>query len=275
MKKIFSFFVDNYRFTLVLMLLLLLFCILGLSVMKREGIPPVDFATVTITTVYPGSSPEEVDEKITAKIEEEIRTVDGIEKVLSVSRSGLSVISVEIDIDRFNSDDVISDLQRAVQRVGDLPEDILDDPVLQEIKSDELPVVELAITGPQKNRERYVLADRLKTQVEDIRSVAAVRLDGFREREYQVLLDSDKLRRQEVGIRDVVNAVREYSQNIPAGYIKSTEKQVLVSVRSRVNRVDEIRDIIIRSNFQGYRVRVCDIAIVKDGAEEEETLVCA
>ena len=275
MKNIFSFFIDNYRFTLVLMLLLLLFGILGLSIMKREGIPPVDFATVTITTVYPGSSPEEVDEKITSKIEDEIRAVDGIEKVLSVSRSGLSVISVEIDIDRFNSDDVISDLQRAVQRVGELPEDILDDPVLQEIKSDELPVVELAITGPQDNRERDILADRLKTRVEDIRSVAAVRLDGFREREYQVLLDSDKLRRQEVGIRDVVNAVREYSQNIPAGYIKSTDRQVLVSVRSQVNRVDEIRDIIIRSNFQGYRVRVGDVARVKDGAEEEETIVCA
>ena len=72
MKKIFSFFIDNYRFTVVMTVLIVLFGVIGLSIIKREDIPPVNFAVVTITTNYPGSSPEEVDEKITKKIEDEI-----------------------------------------------------------------------------------------------------------------------------------------------------------------------------------------------------------
>jgi len=274
MKKVFGFFIDNYRFTIVVMVLFVLFGILGLTIIKREGIPPVNFAAVTITTRYPGSSPEEVEEKITKKIEDEIRTVDGIKKVISVSQSGLSLITVEIDIDSFDSDDVISELQRSVQRAGDLPKDIPEDPVFQEIKSDELPVFEVAITGEQKNRERDLLADKLQTELEDIRSVGEVRLRGYREREFQVLLDPVKMRRLDVGINDVVNAVRGHSRNIPAGYIKSSKRQILVSVRSQVKETDEIKNIIVRSNFEGYRVRVRDVAIVKDGAEEERNIVC-
>lgn len=260
---------------MVITVLIVLFGVIGLSIIKREDIPPVNFAAVTITTNYPGSSPEEVDEKITKKIEDEIRTIDGIKEVISISQSGLSIISIRIDIDRFDSDEVIGELQRAVQRARDLPRDILEDPVFQEIKSDELPVVELAITGPQKNRERDILADHLKTSIEDIQSVAAVRLDGFREREFQILLDPVRMRELDVGIIDVVNAVRGYSRNIPAGFIKSSKTQMLVSVRSQVKSIEEIKKIIIRSNFEGFKVRVRDVARVIDGAEEERTIVCA
>ena len=115
MKSFFMFFIKNYKMSGLMMLIMVFLGVMGMKNVKSESRPPVDFAKVSITTVYPGASPEEIEEMITNKIEDEIRSVEGVKDVSSTSETGQSNISIRIDMDHFNTDKVADDVQRSVQ----------------------------------------------------------------------------------------------------------------------------------------------------------------
>jgi len=102
----------------------------ALFFLVRKSFPPVDFAKVTITTIYPGSSSSEVEEKITIPIENQLRNIEGVKDIKSTSQNERSKIEVRIDIDDPDvvTKDVVTEIQRAVDRVQNLPPDILERP---------------------------------------------------------------------------------------------------------------------------------------------------
>jgi multidrug efflux pump subunit AcrB len=273
MKNVFDFFLDNYKFTFVLLLMTVFLGLFGLRNLQKESRPPVDFATAVVTTVYPGSSPEEVEEKITTKIENEIRGVEGVRDVTSVSQSGLSTITIRVDLDNIDTDSVMSELQRAVQRVSDLPKDIKDEPRFTRMNVKEIPVVEMGILGSNDNRKRDKLAYKLKTVLENVTGVAEVVLAGYREREFQVLLNRSQMEKHHVGISEVVNAVRRRTQNIPSGYTKSDTERFLVRVTGQVKTAEEMGEIVIRTNDSFNSVKIKDVARVVDGEEDPSVKV--
>ncbi len=240
--------------------------------LRRESFPPVDFGRAKITTFYPGSSPEEVEEKITNRIEEELRSVQGVKDVRSLSQSGLSEISVRIDIDGANTKVVVDELQRALQRVQKLPTDLPEDPEFLEINAKEIPVLELAVEGPNINRQRDQFAKPHKDLIEDNKNVAEVRMGGFREKEFQVLLDPRKMARQRVGVPEVLDAIARRSQNIPAGYLRKGRDLRLVRALGETRTVEEIENIPIRMSESLTGLRVKDVARVVEGQEEAQTL---
>lgn len=272
MKSLFYFFIDNYKVSLVLMLLSVFIGLQGLKNLRKESRPPVDFAKAQVLSIYPGSSAEEVEEKITKKIEDEIRQVDGLKDVKSVSQAGRSSIIIRVDMDNVDTDEVMNELQRAVQRVSDLPEDMLEAPEFTRFKAAEIPIFELTISGSNENRRRDALAYQLKTELEDIKGVAEVRTSGYREREYQILLDPLKMKRLHVGIPEVVAAVKGRTQNIPAGSIEDPENKMLVRVTGQVEQAKELMDLVVRSNFTGQKIYIKDIAEVVDGLEDASIL---
>ncbi len=273
MKSTMHFFIDNWKLSLVLMIFTVVSGLLGLSKVRRESRPPVDFARATITTIYPGASPEEVEELVTIKIEDQIREVEGIKDIQSVSQANRSTINVRVDMDNVNTRRVMDDLQRAVQRVTDIPSEVLDPPVFSEANAKEIPIIQMALIGTNKNRQRDLLADKLKDLLEDSDGVAEVRLSGFRNREFQILLNPAALNRHYIGISEVTQAVKERVPNIPAGYLKVPGDQKMVRVTGQIDKAKDLGDIIVRSNFTGQKVRVRDVAQVRDGEEDPESLV--
>jgi multidrug efflux pump subunit AcrB len=183
MRSIFAFFVSNWRFSFVLTFMMALAGVLGLWSLQREAFPPVNFAAVTIQTIYPGASPEEVEEQVTEVIEDELRGIEGLKDVRSNSQSERSEISVRVDIDRNDATQIVNNLQRAVQRASaQLPPQVLEAPRVIEINAREIPVVEMALVGSDADRLRDKSAKRLQKILEDVSGVAAVRLTGYRER---------------------------------------------------------------------------------------------
>jgi multidrug efflux pump subunit AcrB len=273
LTAIFRFFVDNWKFSLLLTLILTLAGVFGVTALKRETFPPVDFARVTVVTIYPGASPEEVQEKVTNIIEDELRGIAGVKDIRSTSQSERSEVDIRVDIDNADTKKVVADVQRAVQRAsGRLPADLPDDPVVQESNAEEIPVIEVAVIGPNENRLRDLTADRLKSQFEDVRGVKAVRLSGFRNREFQILLDPRKMAANFVGIVQVTEAVRARVRNIPAGFVRSEESIQQVRVLGQVREASELGEIFIRSNDSGRALRVKDVARAIEGMEEPSVL---
>ena len=152
-------------------MLIVVFGLGGMMQLNSESYPSVDFATAIISTNYDGASAEEVESRITKPIEEEIRSVTNIKEVRSVSQAGRSTIFVKADIDKVNVKNFMADLQRSVDRVSDLPSDLRDKPKFTEMKSEEFPVMEVAVVGSNVERQRDLIADRLKESLEDNKSV--------------------------------------------------------------------------------------------------------
>ncbi len=265
-----KFFLSNSRLVLLVSLAFVFLGTRGLLDLKRESIPLVDFARVVITTVYPGSSSAEVEELVTAKIEDEIRSVDHLKDVHSISQPGLSLISIRIDIDNADTTKVVNKMHQTLQNVQGLPPEILDPPKLVHIESNnEKPVINLMISGPDNNRQRDKISWDLKTRLEKIPGVSDIVLSNYKKRELVVLLSQEKMERHYISSIDVLSALEQRKMDTPAGYLESNITRKLVRVPSKPRTVKDLENTIIRSNFSGRKIFLKDIAKVIDGHEKE------
>lgn len=272
MKSVIEFFVRNSKFTFIVTLFFLLIGVLGLFRLNAESYPNVDFAAATVETNYYGASPEEIENEITKPIEDEIRTVRGVKDVRSISQSGLSKISIRVDMDNYDVPEVMDDLQKAVQRVTDLPAGIKESPKFTELNSEEFPAIELAIIGDNTNRKRDLFVDLLKDLIEDNKLVLAAREGGYRKREFTVKLHKEKLDANHLAVSDVLTALRGQNLNIPSGDLENDNRRLLVRLDGKVKNIEEVKETIVRSNFTGQNVKVKDVATVVDGQESARVL---
>lgn len=260
----FKYFVDNYKLTLLITLVIVVAGLLNLFSMKREAFPNVDFAQAVITTYYPGATPEDVELLITTKIEDAVRQIAGIKKVTSVSQAGLSEVRVIVDLDNVDTKSTLTDIQRAVDRVTDLPEDLPQSPVFIEIKTDQIPVLELAIVS-EKAVEYQIMrdnADALQSTLELVPGVASVSKVGYLDRELRVLLDPKKMSDQHVSFNEVIRAVQQNNVNSPGGVLESSPLEQSMLIDSKLDDAKAIEKTVVRTNLSKQQVRVEDIGEV-------------
>ncbi|MCB0407452.1 MAG: efflux RND transporter permease subunit [Bdellovibrionales bacterium] len=267
-----KFFIDNNKFTIVVMLGLTLFGWGGMKNLSSESFPTVNIGHVVITTYYRGASANDIESKITKPIEDEIRTVRGLKEVKSVSQTGVSRIVTIVDIDKYDVEEVVSDLQRSVDRVSDLPTDLENPPHFLEVKSDEFPVIELAVVGSNENRVRDKIAHELKEELEDNKKIASITTTGYRERQFNILVNKKKLENLHVSLFEVTQKIQAQNVNIPGGNLETSDHQSIVKIEGKMKSVEELENLVIRSNFSGERVLLKDVAQIVDGEEDAVTL---
>lgn len=274
MNTLAQFFLRNSKFTAILSFGVIIFGIMGLLRMNAESYPAVSLATATIITNYDGASAEDIEIKITKPLEDEIRSVNGLKDVKSISQAGLSTIVVRIDMDDPNVDvdESMSDVQKAIDRTTKLPNDLKDPPVFTEIKSEEFPVMELAVIGTNKNRYRDISTDVLKEELEDLRGVKNVRLVGFSPRTFLIQILPAKMNQYHIGLDEVMAAVQSRNSNTPGGALKDSKSQVLLRVEGKIKNNKELENLVVRSNFSGQTILLKDIARVLDDEDEKRVL---
>lgn len=274
MRKLATFFIANPKLTIVLTVFLFIFGLMGIKKMNAESYPSVDFATAIIETEYFGATPEDIEVKITKPIEDEIRTVSGLKDVRSISQAGRSKIVVRVDMDnpKVIVKDVMTDLQKAIDRAKDLPTDLREQPKFTEIKSEEFAAVELAVVGSNDERKRDLVADALKEDIEDDKNVKAVVLEGFRKREFLIELSRKKLDAYHIGVDEVLQKIGARNQNVPGGELQDSDMQKLVKVDGKIKNAEELSMTPIRSTFSGQILYLKDVATVIDGEEEPRNL---
>lgn len=273
MKNLSKFFIENSKLTIVLTIGLIVFGLMGLNKMNAESFPSVSMATGTIITSYEGATAKDIETKITKPLEDEIRGVAGLKSVRSISQAGLSTIVIVVDMDdpKVDVDVAMNDIQKAVDRTTGLPGDLRDAPKFTEMNSEEFPVFEFAITGDNTNRKRDLLADSLKEDIEDLKTVKSVRLTGYAERAFHIKLDINKLKINHISIDEVLQKIKSRNTNTPGGAIKGDSIQRLIRIEGKIRTKSELENTVIRSNFSGRTIFVKDIAEVIDGEEELTT----
>ena len=265
MKNIIRFFVTNYRFSFILSVLLITFGIYGLYTIKTETRPPVDFAQATITTSYPGASVQEVENEITRPIEKKLARVKGLDKVVSTSRAGLSLIVVFIDSENYDTKEIVDEIRREVFSLSgsDLPKELLTDPVVSYFDAKIIPILRLAFLIDKEPRKRMKMAYELTKAIEILPGVAGVTMNGYREEEVQIALNPDLLRKYYVDYTQVLRSINAHTQSIPSGYIRSQKEDHLIRLENPLTDIKQIENIIVRTNFSDNKILLKDIATVK------------
>ncbi len=254
-------------------LITLVLCVIGgwhFFTSRREAFPDIKFDIVLITTPYPGASPDEVETLVTRKIEEQVRTVSGVDRAESWSLENLSIVVLRIDEDltEREKDKAVNDLYQAAQRVEDLPE-LADKPIVQELTADR-PLITLSVAGgTDEARDRF--AEELKDQLEEVDGVSRVTFKGDREREILVEADRGKLARHRLTMGEVAAAIRGRNVDRSAGSTWSGDLENWVRVRGAVFTAPEVGSIVVRGNEARQNVRVRDLARVSEGFAEGAT----
>lgn len=240
--------------------------------MNREIFPNVDFDTVSISTVYPGATPLDIEKLISVPIEKELKEVDGIKDIKSSSSPGISYIVVKIDPNERDKKKVKRDIQSAVDRVKDLPRDIYEDPIVIEISSKQYPIIEVSLSGEMSEKRLQGYADGLEDALEDIEGVAKAQRSGYRDREIQVHVDPEKMQDKYVSFDEIEQALSSRNISVPAGEINTETTEYSIRTTGEFSTAKEVEDIIIRANDTGNWLRVKDVAEVKDSFKKEDVI---
>lgn len=255
---------------IVLFTILTLGGLLSYSMMGYELIPKFETNMVTISTVYPGASPAEVETSVTRKIEDAVGSLENVKKVESSSYESLSVIMVQLNTGA-DVNYALNDAQRKVNAIlADLPDDA-DPPSLQKFSLDDLPIMTLSISSDKlNNKDLYDLLDKkIEPIFSRVNGVAQVDLVGGQEREIQVNLDEKKMQGYGIAIADVQQAILSSNLDFPTGALKTRTSRSTIRLSGKYKSVDEMNNLVV-SNKDGAQVRLSDIATVFDTQKDVE-----
>ncbi len=229
--------------------------------------PKVDFPTITITTLNPGSSPVEIETEVTEKIEEVVNTVSGIDELRSTSLEGVSQVFVQFVLEKDVNVAAQEVENRVQQAIPNLPE-TAKQPTVQKLDSDAAPILRIVVSAPDSLREVTETAkNKVKERIESINGVGQVSIVGGRERQVNIIVDPDKMRAFNITPIEVTAAMRVQNLEFPGGRVDEGSREINIRTLGKVRKVEDFEDLVI-ANRNGYEVRVKDIGTVEDGAEE-------
>jgi multidrug efflux pump len=245
---------------------------MGLSsylTIPKESAPEVTIPNILVVTVYPGTSPKDMESLITRVLEEEINGIADVKEITSISQEGYSNINIEFKAGM----DMNEALQRVREKVDiakvDLPS-AAEEPEIIEINFSEFPIMQVNVAGSYDLVRLRDLAEDLRDELELIPSVLAVDLAGGLEREVQVDVDLRKLKFYDVAFDDVIDAIREENITVPGGPIDVGKLKYLVRVPGEFATTEPVADIVIMTRG-GRSIYVRDVATVDFGFKERDS----
>lgn len=256
---------------IVMLLLLLLGGFYSYKLLNYELIPKFEVNVVTISTVYAGASPSEIESTVTKKIEDAVSALENIKKIQSYSYESLSVVVVQLTNDA-NVDNTLNEAQRKINAIrADLPDDAKE-PSLSKFSLSDLPIVSIGVTSKLSAQELYDLVDKkIQPELSRVPGVAQVNIIGGRKREIRVSIDAKKLEGYGLSIAQVQQLIAASNMEIPAGKIKTRENSTSIRLLGKLQDVEQLRNLILTSQ-NGVEIRLSDVADVQD-TEEEATKI--
>ena len=262
MKGILSFFIKYSVAVNVLMLAIVLFGIMGLLQTKSSFFPQADSNIITVSIIYPGASPEEIEEGIVLKIEDNLRGLVGIDRVTSSSRENGASIIVE-GLRDFDIDVLLTNVKNAVDRVPSYPPQ-MEPPVVSklEILND---AISFTLSGKGANLKMLKqMARKIEADLRAIPGISQVSLSGFPDEEIEIAITEKDLRAYDLTFAEVATAVAGTNILSTGGNIKTSSEDYLIRANNRSYYGDELDNIVIRANPSGTILRLKDVATVRD-----------
>jgi HAE1 family hydrophobic/amphiphilic exporter-1 len=244
--------------------------LLGLNAYRKMGLelmPKADIPYVTVVTIYPGASPEELETDVAKKIEDAVVSIDGLKHVNSTCMENVCMTLLEFQLD-VDVDIAATDVREKLDLIrADMPEDV-EDPIIQKFDINAKPIVTMALSGEVPLDELYDFADNtLRDRISVISGVADVQLIGGAEREVHVELDRNRLAARSLSSMNVVQSIQQAVRTIPSGRVREGTTEYAVKFDADYDQVIELADLEI-ANENGQRCHIRDVGQVSMATEE-------
>ncbi len=271
MYSVFHYFSQKALLANIITIALLLLGASSLLSVNRDLLPSVSFGVVIITTSFPGASPADVELLVTNEIEDELAGIAGIGRYQSQSMEDASIISVQVDPDAQDEEKVIQNIREAVSRVNDLPAGVTERPLVSELGTSILPMIDIGIVGNLPYGDLRNIAKRLKSKLERTQGVAQVDELGLLAREISIGVSSEDLSQWNVSLMDIVTAIRDRNVRISGGLLEASIDQRNIITKGQFEKPTNVGDVIVKTSFDSPLVTLNDIAIIRDGFESPDT----
>ncbi|MDI1476025.1 efflux RND transporter permease subunit [Polyangium sp. y55x31] len=260
-------------FTVMVAVALLVLGVVGYKRLGTDLFPDVSFPVASVTIVYPGASPAEIETQISKPIEDAVVSLNGIDRVRTFSREGVSttVVIFKLDVDIQEAAQLVR--ERVAQARFKLPKDI-EEPVISRLDTGAAPVLIYTLRGKRSlSQIRNFADDVIRPSLEQVDGVAAVNIRGGAEREVKVLLDRARIDALGVQPAQIVAAIQGANLTVPAGRYEQGTREISVRAMGELEAVDTLRDLVVSMARDGSSVRLRDVADVQDGFEDMRTRI--
>jgi len=266
MRKLIGYFIKHSVAVNIVVIAFIIFGFFGAVNLKSSFFPLTDSKNISINVIYPGASPQEVEEGIILKIEDNLKGLNGVERVTSTSRENSGNINVEIEKGK-DIDFMLLEVKNAVDRVPSFPVDM--EPLVVAKQEPARPTITFAISGsdiPLATLKQ--IGRQVENDLRGIKGISQINITGYPDEEIEIAVNEANLLAFNLTFSEVSQAINQASLITTGGTIKTNAEEYLIRANARSYYADKLSNVIIRSDPTGRVIRLRDIAVVRDQFSE-------
>ncbi|MDH5424620.1 MAG: efflux RND transporter permease subunit [Gammaproteobacteria bacterium] len=267
MKKLMDFLIERGLVVNLISVFLLVMGVFAIYSINREAFPNVNLDKIQVNAVYPGASPKEVELLVITPIEQELKSISGIDKMISMSFPGSGRIILDVDPNANNRDQITNDISLAVSRAK-LPSDLPTDPIVLEIDGSVFPIIRMAVAAPVNELALKRLGTEIKDDLLNIKGIAQVTILGERKAEIRVTVDPERMAKERISVSDISNSINGWNMNLPGGDIRTPDGQKMVRIVGEFSSAEDAGNLVLRSTASGHTLKLKDVATVTESLNE-------
>ena len=266
MKNIIRWFILNTVAANLLMVFIIIAGIFTLSRLRMEVFPDITIPIINVSVVYPGASPEDIEESICVKVEEQVQGVNGLKRITSSSNEGYGSINIEVE-NGYDIDEVKDEVKSQVDAITSFPDDA-EKPTIRSFDG-QPEVITIAVHGHVDEASLLNIAEKVRDEVSELPNITQTRL-GKKPREISIEISENTLQKYGISFDYVANKIRTSSMDIPGGAIETYDGEILIRSKGQAYTGEEFGIIPVLSLADGSKVFLRDIAEIIDGFQDVE-----
>ncbi|AWI03215.1 efflux RND transporter permease subunit [Clostridium drakei] len=254
---------------MIAMLAVGIVCYTGLPV---NNMPDVDAPYASVQITENGAAPDQMESKITKKIEDAVAQISGVKHITSTITDGNSNTTIEFSLET-DANQALQNVKDKIDSIkGQLPQDI-DTPVVSKMDISASPIVSLVLTSDDKSNGELsqIVDDSISKKLSAIKGVGSVKVNGKQDREIHIKLDKNKLAAYNIAPSEVTQSLGNDNINASSGKVSSEDKEITLKTNSTIKNVDDFNNVLVAKR-NGVEIRVRDIATVEDGLKAKDSL---
>ncbi len=265
-----EFSIKNAVLVNLVMLIVFAVGIISMFIIPKEEMPAVDFGRAFILVIYPGVSPEEVEQQIVNKIEEQIADIDGIDYIESHASEGKAMISVSFEPNA-DIDKAMNDLNTEMNKVTDLPADALDPTILRLNMREVNPICQVVLGGNFSDDSMREIAENMKEGILNVKNVSKADISGTRQKQLWVDVQAEKLDQYGLTLSDLMSMIQARNMNIPGGTVKFGRAEFIIRTMGEYGKTEDLGTMVVKMDSNGRAIRMNEVSVIKDTLQKVET----
>ncbi len=251
----------------LLMLLLIFIGVITLPELKRETLPEIKRYEVEVKILYPGATPQDIEQQLCLPLEDAIEGISFLEEIRCEARHSMAIAVVEM-LEAGSFRVFMDDIESAVDEIDSFPDDV-EEPIISELGRTQ-EVVTVALTADLKAQELKDLSETIKQRMLRDPNIPLVTIEGFSDRQFQIQISQSRLRQYGLSLQDIASIISRQDLDLPVGDIKTSLRDYQIRFNDERRSPRGLAELIIVKGKQGHEIFLGDIANISDQFEDAD-----